>query len=147
MYQRLIGMCCLLAAAACDSNSTPDADRSEGQRSTTDQNVNAPNRQVSDAPKQADNTGLNERDRDGALTPPDQGSSDAETTITAAIRRELTDHDTLSFNAKNAKVITTGAKVTLRGPVATAEEKSTVEAIAKRTAGVKDVDNQLEVTQ
>jgi osmotically-inducible protein OsmY len=43
------------------------------------------------------------------------------------------------------KIITLGGVVTLRGPVATASEKSQIEGIAKKTAGVKRVDNQIEV--
>ena len=51
----------------------------------------------------------------------------------------------LSFTAKNAKVITTGTRVTLRGTVMSDEEKTQVESVAKSTPGVSAVDNQLEV--
>jgi hyperosmotically inducible periplasmic protein len=98
-----------------------------------------------DPPKNADNTKNNERDRHGTLTPTDQGNSGNETKITAAIRRSLVADKTLSFNAKNVKVITTGTKVTLRGPVKSDQEKAAIEAMAKQTAGVTEVDNQLEI--
>ncbi len=95
----------------------------------------------------ADNTQINSRDRGETLTPMDQGNSRAETAITASIRRGLMRDDTLSFNAKNAKVITIGSKVTLRGPVRDAQEKSAIEAIAAQTAGVTEVVNQLEINK
>jgi osmotically-inducible protein OsmY len=52
---------------------------------------------------------------------------------------------TVSFNGKNVKIITVGTRVTLRGPVQSSKERTAIEGIAKRTAGVGDVDNQLEV--
>lgn len=100
---------------------------------------------VADQTKNADNTKINDRDRHGALTPMDQGNSGAETKITATIRRAMMGDKTLSFTAKNVKVITVGTKVTLRGPVKSDEEKAAVEALARKTAGVTEIDNQLEV--
>jgi osmotically-inducible protein OsmY len=91
------------------------------------------------------NTKINERDRHGSLTPMDQGNSRAETKISADIRKGIMHDSTLSFTAKNVKVITVGTKVTLRGPVKSEQEKSAIEALAKQTAGVTEVDNQLEV--
>ncbi len=46
----------------------------------------------------------------------------------------------LSFTAKNVKIITIGGKVTLRGPVKTDAERSAIEAQAKNVAGVSKVD-------
>ena len=40
-----------------------------------------------------------------------------------------------NFDAKNAKVVTTGTKVTLRGPVKTDQERTTIEQLARKTAG------------
>jgi hyperosmotically inducible protein len=75
----------------------------------------------------------------------DQGNSGAETKITAAIRRGIMNHKTMSFIAKNVKVITVGNRVTLRGPVKSDEERAAIEAIARQTEGVAEVDDQLEV--
>lgn len=75
----------------------------------------------------------------------DQGSSSAETKITAAIRKGIMADSTLSFTAKNVKVITVGTKVTLRGPVNNAQERAAIAALATQAAGVTAVDNQLEV--
>lgn len=100
---------------------------------------------VANEPAKPDNTKVNERDRQSTLTPLSQGNSTAEVKITAAIRRNMIGDKSLSFNAKNAKVITTGTKVTLRGPVNSEQEKAAIEMFAKNAAGVTEVDNQLEV--
>ena len=100
---------------------------------------------VADRTKSADNTKINDRDRHGALTPMDQGNSGNEIKITAAIRRGIMGDKSLSFTAKNVKVITVGSKVTLRGPVNSDREKASIEVLTKQTAGVSEVDNQLEV--
>lgn len=96
--------------------------------------------------KDADDTARNERDRnDRTLTPMDQGGSAADRTITQDIRKAVTDNDGLSTNAKNIKIITVDGVVTLRGPVKTDAEKTTVAGIARKASGVKRVDDQLEV--
>ena len=95
----------------------------------------------------ADNTGKNVRDRDGGtLTSGDQSEATQDLNITQQVRKALVADDSLSMNAQNVKVITTGGVVTLRGPVNSAEEKAKISATAQRIAGVKRVDNQLEVT-
>jgi len=100
---------------------------------------------VANQTSNADNTKVNDRDRHGALTPMDQGNSSSETQITASIRKAVVGDKTLSFTAKNVKIITTGTKVTLRGPVKTDQEKSTIETAARQTSGVTMVDDQIEV--
>jgi osmotically-inducible protein OsmY len=93
-----------------------------------------------------ENTGINERDRDGGeVTAFDQGNSEADRNITASVRKALVDDDSLSMNAHNVKIITIGGVVTLRGPVDSATEKGTVEKKAKSVAGVASVNSQLEV--
>jgi hyperosmotically inducible periplasmic protein len=104
----------------------------------------APNPGVADGTKDATNTKINDRDRHDTLTPMDQGGG-KDRDITAAIRRAVVSDGSLSFNAKNVKIITVGGKVTLRGPVKSDAEKATIEAKAKAAAGVTEVDNQLEV--
>jgi hypothetical protein len=94
---------------------------------------------------EADNTRRNERDRGESLTPMSQGSSRKETEITADIRKKIVGDDSLSFTAKNVKVITVGSKVTLRGPVKNDHERTAIESAARQTPGVTEVDNQLEV--
>jgi hyperosmotically inducible protein len=94
----------------------------------------------------ADNTERNVRDRDGAApTPMDQGNSEADRTITQTISKAVVSKDDFSTNAKNVKIITVDGVVTLRGPVKSPTEKTTIASIAQGTTGVKRVDNQIEV--
>ncbi len=99
-----------------------------------------------DANKPADNTKVNERDKDSsAKTPGDQGQGKEDIDITASIRKAVVADDALSMNAKNAKIITDGGVVTLRGPVASEEEKTKIAALARSTPGVQRVEDQLEI--
>ena len=117
---------------ACDR----DPERSQGSGDGTSDTAAAP-----------DNTGRNERDRGGdTKTPGDQAENEADRTITQNVRQAITSDDRLSTNAKNVKIITQDGTVTLRGPVKSENEKNEIEAKAKQVAGVKRVDNQLEVT-
>lgn len=96
--------------------------------------------------KNADNTERNMRDRDArTLTPLDQGNSQPDLDTTAQIRKEIVGGNDMSMNAKNVKIITNGGKVTLRGPVNSAEEKRIIGEIAERVAKAGNVTNQLEV--
>ncbi|MDB6021806.1 MAG: osmy [Pedosphaera sp.] len=93
-----------------------------------------------------DNTARNVRDRStNMLTPGDQGESAADIETTQKIRQAVVKDPALSTTAKNIKIITANGKVTLRGPVNSAEEKQAIEAIAQSTAGGATVDDQLEV--
>jgi hyperosmotically inducible protein len=103
-------------------------------------------KQVSQTAVEADNSGRNVRDRnDQTKTPGDQSENEADRTITQNIRQVITADDSLSTNAKNVKIITNDGTVTLRGPVKSEKEKVEIEAKAKQVAGVKRVDNQLEI--
>ena len=94
----------------------------------------------------ADNSGKNVRDReDQTLTPGDQGESAADREVTANVRKAIVEVEALSMNAHNVKVITKNGVVTLRGPVKSTSEKASVVAKAQKVAGVKRVDNQLEI--
>lgn len=94
----------------------------------------------------ADNTDKNERDQTvSALTPGDQGESEADRTITQRARQNVIAEDGLSMNAKNVKIITRGGVVTLRGPVASQAEKLSVVQLVRSVEGVQRVDDQLEV--
>ena len=100
----------------------------------------------SSAAVEADNSGRNVRDRNEATkTAGDQSENEADRTITQNIRQAITADDSLSINAKNVKIITNDGTVTLRGPVKSEKEKADIEAKAKQVAGVKNVDNQLEI--
>ena len=94
----------------------------------------------------ADDTGRNTRDRDGTtLTADEQSNSKNDVEITRQVRRAIVKDDSLSTSAHNVKIITNGGVVTLRGPVASAEEKTMVAKMAAKVNGVDKVDNQLEI--
>ena len=102
----------------------------------------------SDTAVEPDNTRVNQRDADTALTktPRDQGQSEGDIETTAAIRKRVVDMD-LSTNAENVKIITADGSVTLRGVVESDEEKQTIERIARELAGEGNVESQLMVKQ
>jgi hyperosmotically inducible periplasmic protein len=94
----------------------------------------------------ADNSGRNERDRnDATKTSGDQSESEADRTISQNVRQAVVADDSVSTNGKNVKIITIDGTVTLRGPVKSEQEKTNIGAKAQQVAGVKRVDNQLEV--
>ncbi len=101
---------------------------------------------ASDEKTAADNTAKNERDKSGdTKTPLDQSNRPEDIKITQDIRKAVMADDGLSMTAKNVKIITAEGKVTLRGPVNSEEEKTKIEAHAKKGAGEVPVVNQLEV--
>jgi hyperosmotically inducible protein len=124
----LVALGLALAAGGCDAkNSDP-----------------TPSAQAANAA--ADNTKKNARDRGAdALTPVDQGGSEADRTITQQIRQGVMKQDSLSMTAKNVKIITIDGVVTLRGPVKSEQEKALIASLAQQTTNVKRIDNQLEI--
>lgn len=94
-----------------------------------------------------DNTAVNKRDSDDSTkTPIDQNESSADVKTTAEIRKKVVAESTFSTNAQNVKIITENGVVTLRGPVASEEERASIEKMAKDVAGTSNVENQLEIT-
>lgn len=94
----------------------------------------------------ADNTGQNVRDKDNtSLTPLDQSEKKDDVRITQEIRKWTHENDALSGDARNVKIITVDGVVTLRGPVLTQQERSSLVKKAQDTPGVIKVADQLEV--
>ncbi len=65
--------------------------------------------------------------------------------ITQKIRKAIHHDRTLSSYGRNIAIFIQEGKVTLRGPVRSAQEKGNLEAKAVSVAGVENVSNQLEV--
>ena len=129
----VIAACALLAA--CNKNDSAD----------TTHTTSAPGVAATTADT-ADNTKLNERDRGNATpTSGDQSNSKSDVTITADIRKAIESDSALSTDAKNVKVVTQNGAVILRGPVKSEAEKASVGSKASGVAGVKNVENQLDV--
>lgn len=78
-----------------------------------------------------------------AKTPLDQGTSPRDIDIAQEIRTAVVTDDSLSFDAKNVKIISQGGHVTLRGPVDHVEERAAIAAFARQAAGVLSVNDQL----
>jgi len=94
----------------------------------------------------ADNTGLNQRDRNDKTTlPTDQSNAKADIKLAAAVRHAIVEDKSLSVSAHNVKLVANAGVVTLRGPVASEAEKLKVGEIAGSVNGVSRVDNNLDI--
>jgi hyperosmotically inducible periplasmic protein len=94
----------------------------------------------------ADNTKVNQRDRAKDATTADQQKENAaDRELTQKIRRALINDKTLSTYAHNVKIVAQNGQVTLKGPVRTDAEKTTVEAKATAVAGAGHVTNQITI--
>ena len=92
-----------------------------------------------------DNTKKNEVDRGNTVTPMDQGNDTASLETTQNIRKALMADDSLSSNAKNAKVITNAGVITLRGAVNNEAEKTSLQNYAMKNSGNNRVVNELTI--
>jgi osmotically-inducible protein OsmY len=99
-----------------------------------------------DKPPASDNTKVNKRDRSQAEPTADQAKDNAsDRDLMQKIRKSIVDDKSLSTYAHNIKVIAQHGKVTLKGPVRSAEEKQAVEQKATEVAGAGNVTNELTV--
>jgi hyperosmotically inducible protein len=93
-----------------------------------------------------DNSKSNQGDASkGAMTAQQQNMNPADRDITKQIRSSIYKDKSLSTYAHNIKIITQDGKVTLKGPVRTADEKAAIEAKAVAVAGADNVTNHLKV--
>ena len=93
-------------------------------------------------PPAADNTKVNKQP---GLTADQQSQTKEDLDLVQKIRQAILANKALSTNAHNCKVITRDGTVTLRGPVNSTKEKSTVADIATKIAGAGKVKNVLKV--
>jgi len=95
-----------------------------------------------------DNTKVNKRDRQAGQQTADQqqnNKSDVETT--RQIRKAIVADEALSTYAHNIKIITVDGKVTLKGPVKTADEKAAIKKIATDAVGAANVVDQISIDE
>ena len=98
------------------------------------------------AAPQADNTKVNQRDRNSNESTADQQKENrSDRDITQQIRKAIVKDKSLSSYAHNVKVITQNGMVTLKGPVRSEDEKMAIAAKAAEVAGQDKVTNQLDV--
>ncbi len=94
----------------------------------------------------ADNTKVNQRDRDKSQPTADQQKDSAsDRLLTQQIRKALVKDKSLSTYGHNVKIITQNGMVTLKGPVKSDEEKQAVEAKANEIAGADKVTSEIQV--
>ena len=93
-----------------------------------------------------DNTKVNKADREkGAVTADQQKENPADRDLAQKIRQSVVSDKSLSTYAHNVKIVAQDGQVTLKGPVRTEAEKTTVVAKATEIAGVGKVTNEITV--
>lgn len=74
-----------------------------------------------------------------------QASALSDANLQRSIHDQIMSDETLSVGAKGVTVTSENGKVTLKGSVASNQERMKLEEIAKKAKGAKSVDNQTEV--
>ncbi len=83
-----------------------------------------------------DNTRVNARDMDSAEPTADQQQQNAtDLELTQRIRQSVMADESFSTYAKNIKIISQNGRVTLKGPVASDDEKTSIVAMAVAATG------------
>lgn len=107
--------------------------------------VAAPSPQSGQQPA-PDNTKTNQGDASkDAMTAQQQKMNPTDRDMTKQIRAAIMKDKALSTYAHNVKIITQNGKVTLKGPVRSDDEKSSVESKATAIAGAGNVTNDLTI--
>jgi hyperosmotically inducible protein len=101
------------------------------------------------AQQPADNTKINQRDRNPSEPTADQQKENGSDRVLAQqVRRALVKDKSLSTYAHNIKVIAQNGVVTLKGPVHSDQEKQAIEAKAAEAAGGPDkIKSEIDVTK
>jgi osmotically-inducible protein OsmY len=93
-----------------------------------------------------DNTKVNKADRaQGAVTADQQKENAADRDLTKKIRQAVVGDKSLSTYAHNVKIVSQNGQVTLKGPVRSEQEKTTIDAKATEIAGAGKVTNEITV--
>jgi hyperosmotically inducible periplasmic protein len=101
---------------------------------------------TSQSPSPADNTKINQRDRNQSDPTADQQKENPnDRQLAQQIRRALVKDKSLSTNAHNVKIIAQNGMVTLKGPVNSDSEKQAIEAKAAQIAGADKVSSDIQV--
>jgi hyperosmotically inducible periplasmic protein len=94
-------------------------------------------------PAPADNTKVNQQERNNTADQQKENASDRE--LTQNIRKAIMQDKSLSTYAHNVKIISQNGTVTLKGPVHSDDEKQAIEAKAAEVAGKDKVVSDLTV--
>jgi len=98
---------------------------------------------ISKSQTPADNTNMN-KDQ-SAPTADQQKMNPTDRALAEQIRKSIHDDKSLSTYAHNIKIISQNGKVTLRGPVHTDAEKTSIQSKAVAVAGQGNVTNEITV--
>ena len=94
-----------------------------------------------------DNTKVNKADRaKDAVTADQQKENAADRELSKKIRQAVVADKSLSTYAHNVKIVSQNGQVTVKGPVRSEQEKTTIAAKATEIAGEGKVTNQITVT-
>jgi osmotically-inducible protein OsmY len=97
------------------------------------------------ARQDADNTKANKQAQNKMETADRAKNSKTDLQLMKQIRRAIVKDKSLSTSAHNVKVVASGGKVTLSGPVKSDEEKQAIEQKATEVAGSGNVTDELTV--
>ena len=101
---------------------------------------------VASAQTQPDNTKVNKGDSaPTAVTAGQQKETKADRELAQKIRQSVVKDKALSTYAHNVKIIVQNGVVTLKGPVRTESEKTSIEAKAAEVAGAGNVRNEITI--
>ena len=93
-----------------------------------------------------DNTKVNKADRaKGAVTADQQKENPADRELAKKIRQSVVGDKSLSTYAHNVKIVAQNGQVTLKGPVRSEAEKTSIVAKATEIAGAGNVTNEITV--
>lgn len=93
-----------------------------------------------------DNTKVNKADRaKGAVTADQQKENAADRDLTKKIRQSVVGDKSLSTYAHNVKIVARDGQVTLKGPVRSEAEKTSIVAKATEIAGAGKITNEITV--
>lgn len=79
------------------------------------------------------------------VTADQQGESVQDRELTEKIRQAVINDKDLSMNARNVRILTVDGVVTLKGPVASEQEKKAVEELATQLAGKDNMKSEINI--
>lgn len=102
---------------------------------------------VASARQDADNSKMNSKAENKTQSADQAKNNKSDLQLMKEIRRAVVKDKSLSTYAHNVKIVASGGKVTLKGPVKSAEEKTAVAQKATEIAGAANVTDELTIAE
>jgi osmotically-inducible protein OsmY len=102
---------------------------------------------VASAQQDADNSKMNSKAGNKTQSADQAKNNKTDVQLMKDIRRAVVKDKSLSTYAHNVKIVASGGKVTLKGPVKSAEEKAAVAQKATEIAGAANVTDELTIAE